>query len=292
MIKGTDMEIREIRERLNKIDADMAELFVRRMETVKDLAEYRGQRGLSVDDREEELNDITAKSSLISDDGIRSLYISFLESTMEISKNWQRILMNGLRIACTDWKEGAGLRAGRAVIPNGCAIEYPGCTAAFQAVCDGECDVAVLPLENSFSGEVGKVYDLIFTGELFVNDVCAVEDESSITRYAVLSRVERQYEKSRDKEALLIMFTVRDEIGGLAKAINIISAYDYNMRVMRSRPMRDLPWHYYFYAELEGDCSPEKRERIVRALQSACPVVKVTGHFTADRIISAGEKEI
>ena len=86
-------------------------------------------------------------------------------------------------------------------------------------------------------------------------------------------------------EALLMMFTVKDEIGGLAKAINIISAYDYNMRVMRSRPLKDLPWHYYFYAEMVGSCSDESCERIIRALGASCPVVKIAGRFAEDRAV-------
>ena len=49
------MEIREIREKLNSIDAEMAQLFEKRMEAVRELAEYRGERGLAVEDREEEL---------------------------------------------------------------------------------------------------------------------------------------------------------------------------------------------------------------------------------------------
>lgn len=280
------MEIREIREKLNSIDAEMAQLFEKRMEAVRDLAEYRGERGLAVEDREEELRSIAAKSANVQNEELRELYISFLESTMEISNKWQHRMMNGMKVACAAWKEGTGLRAAEAIMQGCKAVEYANCKEAYRAAARGECDIAVLPLENSYSGEVGKVYDLIFSGELFVNEIYAVESEGSTTRYAVLSKIEREFEAARNKEAFLIMFTVKDEIGGLAKAINIISAYDYNMRVMRSRPMRDLPWHYYFYAELEGDCSRDKRERIVRALGAACPVVKVTGHFATDRVIT------
>ena len=146
--------------------------------------------------------------------------------------------------------------------------------------------MALLPLENSFSGEVGKVYDLIFSGDLYVNDIYAVETAEGTTRYAVLSRVDSAPGEGSGEESLLVMFTVRDEVGGLAKAINIISAYDFNMRVMRSRPMKDLPWHYYFYAELAGDCSAESADRLIRALRASCPVVKLAGRFTGGKTVS------
>ena len=114
---------------------------------------------------------------------------------------------------------------------------------------DGKADVAVLPLENSDKGDVGKVYDMIFSGSLYVNSIKAIEHDGSTTRYATLSRVLNEHKGGGGPEGILIMFTVKDEVGGLAKAINIISAYSYNMRVMRSRPMKNLPWHYYFYSE-------------------------------------------
>lgn len=75
------------------------------------------------------------------------------------------------------------------------------------------------------------------------------------------------------------MFTVKDETGGLAKAINIISAFSFNMRIMRSRPMRDLPWNYYFYAEAIGDDTSENGKRMINALKSSCPIVKVAGRY-------------
>ena len=111
-----------------------------------------------------------------------------------------------------------------------------------------------------------------------------MDNSGSTTRYAVLSRSPSDpARKGAKNEAMLIMFTVRDEVGGLAKAINLISAYDFNMRVLRSRPLKDLPWHYYFYAELEGDCSSESEERIRRALGAACPVIKIAGRFEENR---------
>lgn len=273
------MEIKEIRDRISEIDSQMAELFVRRMEAVRDIAEYKSERGLAIEDLDQEHKLIEEKSILVKDDEIRSLYINYLQSVMDISKNWQHRLMNGLRVACAGDKDSPGHKAAEVLFPEGNSVRFKHCRDAYKAVENGQCDVAVLPLENSFSGEVGKVYDLIFSGDLFVNAVHAIEDGGSTTRYAVLSRVESEHAKDVGNESFLIMFTVRDEIGGLAKAINIISAYDFNMRVMRSRPMQDLPWHYYFYAEMVGDCSEESAQRIQRALHAACPIVKIAGRF-------------
>ena len=40
---------------------------------------------------------------------------------------------------------------------------------------NGESDVAVLPIENSYAGEVGQTIDLIFSGGLFINGIYELE---------------------------------------------------------------------------------------------------------------------
>lgn len=276
------MQLEEIRNRIGDIDTEMAELFVKRMDAVREVAAYKGARGLAIEDTEREQALIAAKSSTIENEQIRSLYVSFLQNTMDLSKHFQYRILHGLKVACSGEEGSSGHHAAAAIFSKDSICPYKDFEQAYRAAETGECDIAVLPLENSYDGEIGKVYDLIFSGKLFVNEVYDVEYNGSMTRYAVLSRIENEASAEAEKKeaAFLIMFTVRDEIGGLAKAINIISAYNFNMRVMRSRPMKDLPWHYYFYAELAGNCSAENAQRIRHALSAACPVVKIVGHFS------------
>ena len=279
------MEIKEIRDRIDAVDTEMAALFEKRMQVVKEVASYKRERGLPVEDREREQRLIEKHSAEIADERIRSSYIVFQQGLMEISKNWQRSLMDGMYVACAGDAGGAGHNAAKVIFPGSNIVVYDKCREAYRAVSDGECELALLPIENSYSGEVGKVYDLIFSGDLHVNDIYTVNAGESTTRYAVLSRVENNPDKGDSSDALLIMFTVKDEIGGLAKAINIISAYEFNMRVLRSRPLKGLQWHYYFYAEIEGNCSGENAERLRRALSASCPVIKITGRITDMREI-------
>lgn len=281
------MELQEIRDRINAIDSQMAELFRQRMEAVREVAAYKKERGLPVEDIVREQKLIQSNAGLIEDEDIRSFYIPFLQNTMDISKKWQHRLMGSLRIAC-DGEDAGSRNAAECIFPEGNIQSCESFEDVYRSVECGRNDVAVLPLENSDRGEVGKVYDLIYSGSLYVNSIYAVENGGTTTRYAVISRVQKEQTDPDSSEALLIMFTVRDEIGGLAKAINIISAYDFNMRVMRSRPMKDLPWHYYFYAELAGDCSQENAAKITRALGAACPVVRIAGRYTEKSIGAAG----
>ena len=244
---------------------------------------------------------------------------------------------------------------------------------AYDAVGNGLAEAAVLPIENSYAGEVGQVSDLMFSGSLQVIGVyelsisqcllgiegSAVEsiktvishpqaleqcgeyiahhgfesipyentaraakevadrkdvavgaiassetaklyglsilqydiNESSqnVTRFAVFTRRDSSNEatekaKQTPKNTIMI-FTIRDFAGALARAISIIGKHNYNMRVIRSRPVKEFNWQYYFYTEIEGVLDSEEGWRMLEQLKTACEKIKVIGTYTPDERI-------
>ena len=77
----------------------------------------------------------------------------------------------------------------------------------------------------------------------------------------------------------ILVFTVKNEAGALAKTLNIIGSYGYNMRTLRSRPMKDLIWNYYFYVELDGSIRTEDGKDMLNALKVFCDKLKVVGTY-------------
>ena len=61
--------------------------------------------------------------------------------------------------------------AARRIFPKQELRAFGDFRSAYEAVEKGKCDYAVLPIENSYAGEVGQVTDLMFQGSLFVNGV-------------------------------------------------------------------------------------------------------------------------
>lgn len=368
------MELNESREAIREIDKQIASLFVQRMEAVRDIANYKRERGLPIEVKEQEERVIAERSAQIEDDDLRSYYIQFLQNTMDVSKRWQHRLMDGMRIAYSGVEGAFAYIASRHIFPDGTLNSFPSFEDAYASVVSGDCDAAVLPIENSAAGEVGQVLDLMFSGSLHVNGVYELavaqgllgvpgaslegvktvishpqalaqcrayirahgfeaksvantavaaqqvaeladpsvaaiasdeaaglygldvldhdinEDRSNTTRFAVFSRAENQLALKSENAAFILMFTVKDEAGGLAKAVNIISAFNFNMRVLRSHPMKGLAWHYYFYAEVEGDDASDNGRRMLAALRGACPMVKVVGRYaTTDSTLGDGE---
>ena len=360
---NTDNHLEKARKIINEVDAEMARLFLRRMEAAKLVAEYKAERGLAIFDpiREEEV--IRRNSEKIEDEELREYYINFLRNNMAVSRNYQSRLMHGMKVAYSGTEGAFAHIATENLYPTAEKIAFSDFVSAYRAVENGECDVAVLPVENSYNGEVGQVTDLMFSGSLYVNgmyelavthDLLAVEgakisdvktvvshiqalgqcsgyirkhgfdtmeyantalaakyvaglsdktvaaigsefaaekfglsvldhdineSRSNTTRFAVFSRVANRRVKNDTGVHSILLFTVRNEAGALAKAIDVIGQHGFNMRTLRSRPMKELLWQYYFYVEAEGNVQTEDGNQMMEELGEFCDRLKFAGTY-------------
>ena len=78
---------------IGEVDRDMARLFMKRMEAVRDIAAYKREKGLAIQDAAQERAVIERNLSYIDNDELRELYVQFLRQVMEVSKAYQRRLM-------------------------------------------------------------------------------------------------------------------------------------------------------------------------------------------------------
>lgn len=168
-------DLLKAREIINKVDTEMAKLFEERMEAAKMVAAYKKEHGLPVDDlsREEEI--IKKNTEKIERQEYKSYYASFLRNNIDLSKALQHRLLDGMRVAYSGVKGAFAEISAKKIFPDANAVSFPDFKAAFEAVQNGECDCALLPIENSFNGDVGKVLDLAFFGDLYINGVYEAE---------------------------------------------------------------------------------------------------------------------
>jgi chorismate mutase/prephenate dehydratase len=80
----------------------------------------------------------------------------------------------------------------------------------------------------------------------------------------------------------VLLFTVRNEAGALAKAIDVIGKHGFNMRTIRSRPMKELLWQYYFYVEAEGNIHTDGGKAMMEELHNYCDKLKSIGTYVKD----------
>lgn len=168
-------ELEKAREIINKTDSEMAKLFEKRMDAAKMVAHYKKEHGLPIDDfaREEEL--IKRNTSLVENEEYRSYYVNFLQSTIAVSKSLQHRLLDGMRVAYSGVEGAFANIAAERIFPDAVAVAHKDFKSAYESVVNGVCDCALLPIENSFNGDVSQVLDLSFFGSLYITGIYEIE---------------------------------------------------------------------------------------------------------------------
>lgn len=160
-----------LRLEIDEIDNEMAVLFQRRMDVSRRVALYKQETGMPIFDSDREKAVLARGAMRIKEEDLRAHYVNFLQSTMDVSKAYQARLLHGMQVAYAGVKGAFAELAARRIFPDANAVGYATFEEAYRAVEEGACDVAVLPLENSINGDVGRVMDLAFFGSLYVNGI-------------------------------------------------------------------------------------------------------------------------
>lgn len=168
-------DLEKARNLINETDTAMASLFEKRMQAAELVAKYKKEHGLPIYDPVRESALLERNAGLIENEVYRGYYVRFLRETMELSKSYQRRLMEGMQISYSGVRGAFAQLAAEKIFKGAHTIPFADFNEAYRAVERGECDVAVLPLENSYNGDVGQVMDLAQTGTLFVNGIYDME---------------------------------------------------------------------------------------------------------------------
>lgn len=168
-------ELESARLTINDIDKAMAQLFEQRMAAVRTVAQYKKANGVRVLDAAREAEVIRRNAGLVADEALRPYYVDFLRGTMEVSKAYQHRLLEGMRVAYSGVEGAFANIAANRVFPDAIAVPHGDFKAAYDAVVNGACDCVILPIENSYNGDVGQVMDLAFFGPLYINGIYDIE---------------------------------------------------------------------------------------------------------------------
>ena len=164
-------ELEKARKTINEVDLEMAKLFEKRMDAATKVAEYKMETGMQVYDAAREDDLVRRNAGYINNIEYKSYYINFIRNCMDISKNYQRRIIEGMKVAFSGVEGAFANIAAEKIFPGSVYVAYPDFKSAYDAVVDGECNCAVLPIENSYNGDVGQVMDLAFFGSLFINGI-------------------------------------------------------------------------------------------------------------------------
>ena len=183
------MELKDLREQIDKADKELMSAFAKRMEVSGKIALFKKENGLSVFDparEREKLNDVTAEAP----EHLRSYTTALYSLLFDLSRTYQekmlypespltdtitnavdnteKIFPQTPVVACQGVEGAYSQLACEKLfsVPN---IMY--CTtfeSVFNAIDSGLCRYGILPLENSTAGSINKIYDLMMRYHFYI----------------------------------------------------------------------------------------------------------------------------
>lgn len=180
------MSLKPIREEIDKIDEQLAELFAKRMECSKKVAEYKIEHGMEVvnRDREKEVLDKAAERAGVYGNSVKLLYSTILELSRALQYDMtgsgnqlkneiytaQRTVPRNdpVKVACFGVEGAYAHNASIKAFPD-CRLAF--CSTfhdVFSAICNDEAEFGIVPIENSSAGSVTEVYDLMLKYRLYI----------------------------------------------------------------------------------------------------------------------------
>ena len=176
------IDIKNVRGEIDKIDQQLVELFLKRLDIVAQVAASKRERGAPINDpaREREiLSRVTAQVGPDYENGARL----FFSTLFAISKARQREILNGESplvdavkasvagfshkfpnravVACCGTEGSYAQQATSLMFPLPTIAYFNSFEKVFEAVEQGMCPYGILPIENSAAGSVAAVYDLM-----------------------------------------------------------------------------------------------------------------------------------
>ncbi len=184
-------ELQTLRGEIDAIDRELVELFRRRMAVTRQVGEYKRAKGIPVLDQERERQLLQSKGVLAGEE-LRPAVVTLFQTVMALSRRQQRDLMGRGpdNPGVLRWQEAQNnlrqpIPAPRVVyqgVPGAysepAALNFFGegtdttgleqFEDCFLALREGRADYAVLPIENSTTGAIRQIYDLLTQYECYI----------------------------------------------------------------------------------------------------------------------------
>ena len=178
-------ELETYRSQIDGIDSRLVPLFLERMAVTQKVGEYKKANGIPVLDSGRERQVLAAKAALALDPAQKADVAALYESIMAISRRQQRkVVREGTEDACyARWLKSYEWRRDPVKTPRAVYQGEPGAYSeeaaagffgeevrsqglpwfndVFAALAEGKADYAMLPIENSSTGSIRQVYDLL-----------------------------------------------------------------------------------------------------------------------------------
>ena len=180
--------LQELRGQLDEIDAQIVDLYQKRMDICGKVGEYKVATGKKVFDKQRETEKLAQVASMVSDPFYKKGLTELYEQLMSMSRKLQYQLLTKrgamgrlpfIKVEELDMEEARIVFQGtegaysQAAMKKYFGEDITGFRVetfrdAMEAIEEGYADFAVLPIENSTAGAVNEVYDLLMEFENYI----------------------------------------------------------------------------------------------------------------------------
>ena len=192
MEANKNLDLGEIREKIDRLDNRLVELLEERLHIVQEVAQFKKQTGKKIFDEEREKEVIRKNLKRVKNKELEHYIELILKDIMDSSKEYQKFKI-GISTKYVNDLELEGKRLGYTGVPGSYAYEvlinllknnknmgihniennknifhFNSHKDLVEAVHTNEIDVAILPIENSIVGEVRDSIDLINTKNIHI----------------------------------------------------------------------------------------------------------------------------
>lgn len=162
------------RDEIDNIDKELISLFEKRMDIAKKVAEYKKNNNLPILNEEREKEVILKNVNLLENKEYSKATQAFFEKIMEISREIQEDLINSDEVEAVriGYQGVKGSFSEEALIKYFEKYDevknYEEFIDVFEALKKDEIKYGVLPIENSYTGAITEVYDLLVKYNFYI----------------------------------------------------------------------------------------------------------------------------
>ena len=168
------MDLKELRDQIDLVDDKIAELYMQRLDLVKQVGEYKKQNNVVVEhgDREQQIYDRLAQkfgnktatdylyNSIMTYSKMEQNILKAQESGFVFEKN-QKDISDETNVGLAGTTGAYAEKAAKKIFAKMQPTFFAHFADVFEAVDKGQVKYGVLPIENSTAGSVNEVYDLL-----------------------------------------------------------------------------------------------------------------------------------
>ncbi|EOS59884.1 chorismate mutase [Firmicutes bacterium M10-2] len=347
-------QLEKARIEIDSIDRQIAKLYEQRMDTLKDVAEYKMKTGKPIVDHSREEAIIERNAKFIQNESYRDSYVRLLKFVIKESCDHQRALAAKEIIAYAGVEGAFAHMAAEHVFPGNKKLAKASFDEVFEAVVNKEAQYGIIPFENTNSGLVGEVLDgllkypvkieqvrdetieqcllgvqgatlkdieLVYSkdqalmqakrfiaelgarpvayantalaarfvaeqNDIHIGAIAAKENAMLYGLHVLASNIEENPQNTTRflvvslkgstkgiRSSLIVTF--KNDVGALAKVIQIISDHGLDMCSIQSRPRKGHPFEYFFFIEIIGNI----KDDVLNDLKEVCEQIKYLGTY-------------